>query len=213
MTLWYDARIPPTILLFAHWSHAPCDPPWGKEPTRKMIHCFAHFKRTFHFVVALLQNLSERNSQIYLNKHSPLFPWLKNIVLSHIFSLTTDSNFNHNHHTPNRSPDSDLSRNQVWAPTVCVCVCSQGVSGLSHQPSTGADGGVEESRQHSGQRPCQRYTHTHTYTHTLADSRNNQPVKFMSSGSEFYPLCPHTQFYFQLSCSSELFLQFFSFFT
>lgn len=35
--------------------------------------------------------------------------------------------------------------------TVCgVCVCFQGVSGLSDQPSTGADGGVEKSRQHSG---------------------------------------------------------------
>lgn len=33
---------------------------------------------------------------------------------------------------------------------VCVCVRFQGVSGLSDQPSTGADGGVEKSRQHSG---------------------------------------------------------------
>lgn len=37
----------------------------------------------------------------------------------------------------------------------------QGVSGLSDQPSAGADGGVEESGQRSGQRSRQRF-HTHT---------------------------------------------------
>lgn len=45
---------------------------------------------------------------------------------------------------------------------MCVCGGPQGVSGLSDQPSAGADGGVEESRQHSGQRPRQRYTDRHT---------------------------------------------------
>lgn len=40
----------------------------------------------------------------------------------------------------------------------------QGVSGLSDQPSAGADGGVEESGQRSGQRSRQRF-HTCRNTH------------------------------------------------
>lgn len=92
-------------------------------------------------------------------------------------SLKTCPNLSH--YTPNCNPYSltltkskpkicvvgtlFLSQEET-ALTVCVCVCSQGVSGLSDQPSTGADGGVEESSQHSGQRPRQRYTNTETHT-------------------------------------------------